>query len=227
MSSCRFPPSATQRSTNCEVWCVQTPRTTCISLPEPQRYKQHRARCFSRWLSWFYVMIHGSRTTTIHLYNPLIMLLYGSGLEKLAYLYLDHNRIASLPTAVFRPLVSIYAIYIRRNSLVALRSDSMEGLERLRWLYVTGNRLVKSRDVNDLWRNIHAILGKDIIVSSHRLTHIDDNALESCSSLQRLYLGSNELSEFPARGLAGKSKGGVCWNCCCGLTHGWVVCLIR
>jgi len=65
---------------------------------------------------------------------------YFSGLESLSYLFMDDNRIRHIPSNLFRHLPIVFAVYLRNNSITELTAKSLNGLHRLRWLYLENNR---------------------------------------------------------------------------------------
>ena len=137
-----------------------------------------------------------------------------TGLTSLRYLRLDQNRISSIDSRAFVTIDRLMYLVLRSNLLGAVSrlhfssrllsyidlSDC--GLERfpvglpgsVRYLQLRHNRLqtLSRRDLVDVAAELNIL-----VLDENRLEHIDDDAFETTTNLQQLWLNGNQLRTIP------------------------------
>ena len=114
-------------------------------------------------------------------------------LTSLKYLFLNANKIESLPSGVFNGLDSVSHIYLNNNRLSALPSDIFAGVQGLRSINLHTNAL------ENLPENLFSGLTSLISLGLHnnQLTNLDVDLFSDLSNLRSLVLHTNNIENLP------------------------------
>uniref|UniRef100_A0A6E8VLM7 LRRCT domain-containing protein n=1 Tax=Anopheles coluzzii TaxID=1518534 RepID=A0A6E8VLM7_ANOCL len=119
------------------------------------------------------------------------------GNRRLVELYLDQNKIATVPVAAVKELTSLKLLSLRSNRIESLEPDAFNFANKLERLDLRNNRIrsLKSK----AFANLASM--KEVLLAGNQLSHIDERALAGMDVLQKLDLSDNLLSEFPSEAL--------------------------
>ncbi|XP_033755716.1 uncharacterized protein LOC117338471 [Pecten maximus] len=114
----------------------------------------------------------------------------------LAILYLNGNRISSLPDDIFRDLTSLQTLYLGANIIVTLYQSSFSGLINLKILHLVQNKIgtLPGKVFQPLTRLVSLELNKNNIKSIPNQSSLFD----SLNALQYLNLADNALGKMPS-----------------------------
>ncbi|XP_053672304.1 chaoptin [Anopheles nili] len=119
------------------------------------------------------------------------------GNRRLVELYLDQNKITTIPVAALKELPSLKLLSLRSNRIDMLEPDAFNFSNKLERLDLRNNR------IRSLKSKVFANLGsmKEVLLAGNQLGHVDERALAGMDVLQKLDLSDNLLSEFPSEAL--------------------------
>ena len=114
-----------------------------------------------------------------------------SGLDKLAFLYLDKNRLSGLQG----PLPSnLFQLELQFNELTSLPSNLFSGLSKLGVLYIDGNRLTSLHP--DIFQGLTAL--EHLLINDNSLTSLPGGLFSGPTKLQYILAYNNNFGHVPA-----------------------------
>lgn len=116
-----------------------------------------------------------------------------SGLKRLVFLDISHNRVSKIEIALFRDLHNLQILKIQDNYIEHIPENVFNSLSNLHSLILSNNRLTNIESYTFLGLKGLAVLSID----SNRITKMHPLALRNCSSLQDLHINGNRLDEVP------------------------------
>lgn len=119
------------------------------------------------------------------------------GNRRLTELYLDRNKITTLPVAAIKQLTTLKLLSLRSNRIDTLEPDAFSFANKLERLDLRNNRIrsLKSK----AFANLASM--KEVLLAGNQLSHIDERALAGMDALQKLDISDNLLTEFPSEAL--------------------------
>ncbi|XP_043932878.1 fibromodulin [Protopterus annectens] len=128
-----------------------------------------------------WIILHNNNLTSEQIDSKVF-----SKLKNLERLYLHHNKLTKIPTALPR---SLKELQLSSNYLSSIPADGLEGLDNLTALYLNDNQL---KDVGGALRGLSSLALLDL--SNNKLKKLPENLP---NSLNQLYLESNHVNTIP------------------------------
>ncbi|KAI6182611.1 hypothetical protein M3Y97_00399200 [Aphelenchoides bicaudatus] len=120
------------------------------------------------------------------------------GLNALELLRLSNNRITSLPSGAFIYLKRLKHLAISYNNFSELPSSFLRGPTNLEALELDGNPLDQTGQINNLFNDVPDLKRLELNFCSLDDQKVAQLQLEKVSSVRRLGLGGNNLTEVPS-----------------------------
>ncbi|XP_052870711.1 chaoptin [Anopheles cruzii] len=119
------------------------------------------------------------------------------GNDRLTELYLDRNKITTVPVAAVKQLPTLKLISLRSNRIDSLEPDAFSFVNKLERIDLRNNRIRSLK--SNAFANLASM--KEILVAGNQISHVDERALTGMDLLQKLDLSDNLLTEFPSEAL--------------------------
>ncbi|XP_050095009.1 protein artichoke [Anopheles aquasalis] len=119
------------------------------------------------------------------------------GNRRLTELYLDRNKITTVPVAAIKQLTTLKLLSLRSNRIDSLEPDAFSFANKLERFDLRNNRIrsLKSK----AFANLASM--KEVLLAGNQLSHVDERALAGMDALQKLDISDNLLTEFPSEAL--------------------------
>lgn len=115
-----------------------------------------------------------------------------AGLQRL---YLQNNRLVTLPEALFKGLNELQWLHLENNTMASLPERLFERLTRLRWLHLENNQL---RSLPETL--FHGLAGLERLhLQNNQLVTLPEKLFHGLAGLKVLDAGHNHLASLPER----------------------------
>jgi Leucine-rich repeat (LRR) protein len=138
----------------------------------------------------------------------LVVGAYFRGLNKLEFLFLNHNLITSVSRTLLSDLVGLKELYLGYNEISTLEPGTFQDLSQLEDLLLNGNKLshIKVGTFAGLSKLKHLVL------SDNNIHMMDNGVFSDLVELQRLHLNFNNITEIDKKISGLSSKVNVSWT---------------